>query len=235
MRLIDLTGRRFGRLRVIGRNYEKQSKYVHWNCLCDCGNLSVVDGQNLRSGHTKSCGHCERFEPIGNNAIMCKLPTGRYFIFDAVDTDKVKQHRWTVAESGYVETTSYLKGESVRLRLHRIIVDAPDEMVIDHINGNRWDNRRCNLRIATPMDNSHNHKLFITNSSGYTGVSYEKRRGKYAAYIHVDGRKKHLGYFNDPKTAAKAYDQAAVFYYGEFASPNFKEVPDGEILEMETA
>ena len=222
MKLIDLTGKQFGKLLVLDRNTEKQSKYVHWNCLCECGNRTVVESQNLKTGHTKSCGHCERFELIDNDIIRCILPNKKFFLFDAEDELFVKQHKWTVAKSGYVETTVYDKGEYIRMRLHRILLDVPEGMMVDHINGNRWDNRKSNLRIASNADNIRNHRRFITNTSGYTGVSFVKDRGKYAAYITVNNIKKHLGYFTNPIMASRAYDQAAVFYYGEFARPNFK-------------
>lgn len=235
MKLIDLTGQKFGKLLVMGRNYEKQSKYVHWNCLGDCGNVSVVDGQNLKSGHTKSCGHCERFVKLDDDVMKCVLPDGRFFIFDTADIDLVRQHKWTVASNGYVETTTYDRGVTGRLRLHRLLLDIPKGMFVDHINGNRWDNRRSNLRPATPEDNAHNHKLIKTNTSGYNGVSFDKRRERYEAYICVKRIKKHLGYFDDPVTAARAYDQAAIFYYGEFAKLNLKEEANGEVLEVEKA
>ena len=227
MKLIDIAGQKFGNLLVINRDFTTGNKNVMWKCVCDCGNTTVVDSQNLRSGHTKTCGHCEKFIPIGDETVKCVLPNGRYFLFDSEDLDLVKTHKWSVADSGYVETTGYRQGESERMRLHRIILQPSADSFVDHINGHRWDNRKRNLRIATPAQNAQNHKLSQANTSGYKGVSFEKRRHKYEAYIHVNNKKRHLGYFTDPKTAARAYDRAAVFYYGEFANPNFKEAAYG--------
>ena len=222
MKMINLTGQKFGKLTVADRNLNVKSKRVHWNCLCECGNYTVVDSQNLRSGHTKSCGHCEKFNVLEDGTVMCVLPNGRFFLFDAVDMPLVIRHKWNVADSGYVETSGYNKGKAERHRLHRYILDVPEGMFIDHINGDRWDNRRKNLRFATPKDNAHNHRLAKNSTSGYKGVYFEKRRNKYCAHITVNRKKMHLGYFSDPKTAAMAYDRAAVLYFGEFASPNFR-------------
>ena len=94
---------------------------------------------------------------------------------------------------------------------------------IDHINGNKLDNRRSNLRHVNNQQNHWNREKSKSNTSGYKGVSFDKSRGKYEASIMKDGRKRFLGYFNDPKDAAVAYDNAAFFYFGEYARPNFRE------------
>jgi hypothetical protein len=77
---------------------------------------------------------------------------------------------------------------------------------IDHINGNGLDNRLCNLREVTQQQNCQNQRVPPNhNTSGFMGVSYYKAGNKYSAYINIDGKKKHLGYFNDPEIAHKTY------------------------------
>lgn len=89
---------------------------------------------------------------------------------------------------------------------------------IDHINRVKTDNRIVNLREATNAQNARNRKHTKPNNSGYKGVCLH--HGRYMARIMINGVKKHLGMFSDPVEAAKAYDEAALLYHGEFASTN---------------
>ena len=91
---------------------------------------------------------------------------------------------------------------------------------VDHVNGNGLDNRRANLRQATNQQNSQNRGLSSINTSGYKGVGFDRRRRKWRAYIHVDGRQRHLGYFTTAPEAAAAYDIAAIEHFGDYARTN---------------
>ena len=93
----------------------------------------------------------------------------------------------------------------------------PDRHV-DHINGNRSDNRIANLRLATNSENLCNRRKPRNNTSGYKGVSYVKRYGAYQATIRFDGKNKFLGRFASPEAAADAYRRAALKHHGEFAN-----------------
>ena len=90
---------------------------------------------------------------------------------------------------------------------------------IDHINNISTDNRFCNLREASKAENEYNSKS-KGGSSKYKGVSLYKKTGKWTAQIHINGRKKHLGYFKDEIAAALEYNIAAKKYFGEFAKLN---------------
>ena len=87
---------------------------------------------------------------------------------------------------------------------------------IDHINCIHADNRICNMREATNTQNQRNTKIKKTNKSGYKGVCFHKQHRKWASTICVDGKYRHLGYFENPKDASKAYDAACKKYHGEF-------------------
>lgn len=103
---------------------------------------------------------------------------------------------------------------------HKLIVDYK---LVDHINGNPLDNRRENLRYATPRQNSWNRGRRSDSLTGYKGVT-SRRGGKgFTARIQVEGERKVLGWFKNPVDAAKAYDAAAREYFGEFARVNFPE------------
>ena len=104
--------------------------------------------------------------------------------------------------------------------MHRAVLKAANDMVVDHINHNGLDNRKANLRLATVAQNAWNAERPI-GRSGYRGVSFDKRVGRWRVAICCCGKRKQLGYFSDKHEAAKAYDRAAKKYYGEFASLNF--------------
>ena len=102
-------------------------------------------------------------------------------------------------------------------RLHRVLMKAPDDLVVDHVNGNTLDNRRANLRLATVGQNNANARRFRSNTTGYKGVTYSKRDRKFIAQISHEGRLRSLGYFNTPEEAFAAYVVKARELRGEFA------------------
>lgn len=119
---------------------------------------------------------------------------------------------------GYLITS--VKGRVIKL--HRLIWiyvhgDIPEGIEIDHINGDRQDNRLSNLRLATDQQNAVNAGVRIDNKSGYKGISWHKRIGKWQAQINISGKRVSLGYFNDPKTASNAYRERAQAIHGEYA------------------
>lgn len=92
------------------------------------------------------------------------------------------------------------------------------ELDLDHINRNKWDNRIENLREATASQNIANSRLSSSNSSGFRGVSWNKRLERWHAYICVRGTRKHLGFFETAEDAAAAYAVAAREHFGDFAN-----------------
>ncbi len=124
--------------------------------------------------------------------------------------------------AGYKKKNGYL-AISVNDRqclAHRLVWlwhygDVPDE--IDHINGVRNDNRIENLRSATRLENQWNSAKPVTNTTGFKGVCWNKRVGKYMAQIRINGRQTYLGLFTDPAAAHDAYIAAANKNFGQFA------------------
>ena len=108
-----------------------------------------------------------------------------------------------------------------KISMHRIIISSPDDMQVDHINRNGLDNRRENLRLCTNAQNSRNRGMQKHNTTGFNGVSWRKARRKYQARIIVNGKIFYLGHFTTAEEAAKAWDEAAVKHFGEFANLNF--------------
>jgi len=136
------------------------------------------------------------------------LGSGQFTLVNKVDFQKLSKFRWHKSYYGYA--IRYDHGKVIFM--HRGILNAPKEMKIDHLNCNKLDNRRVNIRICTDSDNMKNRLKQINNSSGFKGVSFYKRTKKWRAYIKRDCKSKHIGYFYLPEIAAKAYDKLAIKY-----------------------
>lgn len=229
MKFIDITGQRFGRLVAIERTEKKGSSgHLYWRCKCDCGNECLVTSSNLRNGSTKSCG-CLNIEKIIERNKIKKLNkynlSNEYgigydcnnseFYFDLEDYDKIKNYTWRVNENGYVETTV----DNKFIKLHRLLMNSPNNLHIDHINGDRSDNRKNNLRIATRSENNKNRKLNKNSTTGIKGVCLLPS-GKYSARIQNNRNRIYIGTFDTIKQASDAYDKKAVELFGEFARLN---------------
>lgn len=143
--------------------------------------------------------------------------------------DRVAQYQWHI--SGRTETNRLYaqrcipaSAKNARTKpLHReIIGEIPKGMDVDHINGDTFDNRRCNLRLATRAQNCANQGISPRNTSGFKGVSLHKcnRILKWRAKLLHNGKRIHIGCFSNPQDAARAYDAAAIRHFGEFAKTN---------------
>lgn len=154
------------------------------------------------------------------------LSKGLFAIVDEQDVDLVMQHRWHAARNakpGYEHyAVSGAGGANPtkfgRLYMHRLILGARHGQFVDHINGIGLDNRRANLRFATPSQNATNR--YVPNSIGYRGV-HRTVGGRYRAGITVNYRRYAKGNFDTAIEAARAYDELALAHHGEFAVLNF--------------
>ena len=136
-------------------------------------------------------------------------------LIDLEDADKVKNYKWRINDKGYV-ITDIVGGLGGKTRLHRLIMDCPDDMVVDHINHNKLDNRKSNLRICTQQQNCTNKSKTSKNTSGAVGVCWEKRRKKWFAQITHNQKNIFLGYYNTKEEATEARKQAEIEYFGEY-------------------
>lgn len=151
-----------------------------------------------------------------------KLTKGKIALVDDDDFGFLNKWKWKY-HLGYAIRRPYegyvdgIKKTSV-LFMHRLINDTPAGMDTDHINGDKLDNRRCNLRTASSGQNKQNRPPF--KGMDYKGVSLDKRNNKWRSYISINGDCKFLGYFKTAAEAALAYNNAAVLLHKEFAYLN---------------
>ena len=153
--------------------------------------------------------------------VMIPLDKGKFAIFDEADAEKVMN--WMAPHSGewvagqaatntwYADRYTY-NPFKVHIRMHVLVAGFTG---VDHVHRNGLDTRRINLRAATPSQNMANRPPFRNNKSGYKGVYWTQ--GRFTAAIKVNYRKICLGRFDDPVEAARAYNEAALEHFGEFA------------------
>lgn len=162
---------------------------------------------------------------------MKKIPLGnrdgikRYALVDNEDFERVSQFKWhSLKESWgtrYAVRVEVTNGARETILMHKFILGVGKGQMVEH-RGVRsgLDNQRKNLRLCTPSQNQAGRKIGENNTTGYKGVIWRKDKGFYYAQIYQDGERFYLGSHDDPKDAAKAYNDAAIALYGEFAFIN---------------
>ena len=238
----DLTGRTFGRLKVLKQVEDyvaPDGRHIdQWLCECNCieNNKIIVIGKSLKSGNTKSCGCLKResvsqigqnnkknndyvlhlMDEYGEYGIGYCTNTNKEFYFDMDDYEKISKHTWieSVDHSGYHFLRSSSAKNDIYISMHCIITSRK---YCDHIDRNPFNNRKINLRSATYAENARNRTKPKNNRSGFIGVFWEKRGNQWCAQITFTGYKKHLGYFNNKTDAVRARLKAEKEYFEEFA------------------
>lgn len=146
-----------------------------------------------------------------------QLTNGKRTLIDECDSD-LDESVWIFHNEGYAH-----KSGSMTTFLHQIVLERKIQRSLhkgelpDHISGDGLDNRRDNLRIATNSQNQANRSAPQNNTSGYKGVHFYKPLQKWVAYIRVNYKRHHLGYFTTPEDAHQAYCKAAKSFFGEYA------------------
>lgn len=141
------------------------------------------------------------------------------FYFDLDDYDLIKKYTWYLNGRGYL--SAHQPKTQKEIRMHRLITNASSDKQVDHINHNRLDNRKENLRLVSSSQNNMNKGRQSNNTSGITGVSYYKRQDVYEAQIQVNYKQIHLGRFKNKEDAIKARKEAEVKYFGEYRYSGF--------------
>lgn len=157
-------------------------------------------------------------------ALRIELSDGRFALIDSSDAEKVLSRTWTLKprddRNGFYAVSPEVRdGKRTQIRMHRFIIDAEPDVLVDHRNGDGLDNRRENIRKCSREQNNRNRRP----GANLKGAHFcgEGRRKPWKALIRVDGKNFYLGHFESEHQAALAYDEAALKYFGEFANLNF--------------
>jgi len=186
-RIINIEGKRFGKL-VVQKlvPIENNKKFKNgWLCKCDCGGEKICQLDALINGFNKSCGECtNNTYEFHEDYVVGYDKNNESFQFDNEAFDIVSKYSWNVDKKTQAVTTNInINNSRKKLLLHKLITNTDKNQVIDHIDGNQRNNLKSNLRNATNQENSCNLKLSKNNTSGITGVWYDKSRDKWVAEI----------------------------------------------------
>ena len=224
MKLQDLKGMVFGEWTVLERDIDKskEKKSSYWFCKCSCGEIKSVRSADLKRGKSLSCGH-SKYDVIADKVSKSRKGKNTYdmsgeygigytilgdkFIFDKEDFDLIKDYYWYIDVRGYVVSSPSRNNNHIKM--HRLIMGNPKECMIDHINRERNDNRKCNLRLADAKLNSHNRSVGKNNKSGYLGVSKEGNKWR------VEISNKYIGAYDTYEEAVEARRKAELEHWGE--------------------
>lgn len=144
-----------------------------------------------------------------------------YAIVDEEDHEKLLAYKWHLSNGYAIKSQNY-----TTISMHKFMLGEIPGKEIDHINGNKLDNRKSNLRFCTRRQNQYNAKPKNTNKSGFKGISWDSTHKKWRAALSVAGRCKFIGNFVDKMEAVKAYNKAVKIYHKEYAWLN--EIPISE-------
>lgn len=229
----DLRGQKMGRLTIIERGPDRiqpsGQRKTRWWCECTCGNTALIATSDLLNNHTQSCGCLQKeatsqarkkynHYELRDGIAYGYTSDGYEFCFDEDDFDLVSPYCWFSGQHGYIQTTIGKRN----VFLHRLVMknELAENLYVDHLNHDPGDNRKCNLRVVSHLENMHNLKLSNKNTSGVTGVYLNKRTGKWYSQIMVGGKTKCLGTYVDFDDAVAARKTAEEKYFGKFSYDN---------------
>ena len=229
MNFENLIDKKYGMLTVKSKA-ENKGKQTAWLCECECKNTVIVTGANLKTGHTKSCG-CLQKEivrqmqkknnkyKIQGNEVFMYTSSGKEFTIDIQDFENIRKYCWH-DDNKYIFTNVFENGKKKRMQLHRLIIQCPKNMIVDHKDGNPLNNKRNNLRICTRAENNRNIALKHNNTSGVTGVDWIEKLHKWRARITYNYKSIHIGYYETINQAMQARVEAEEKYFGQFSRTN---------------
>lgn len=235
----NLSGQKFGRLTVLYRDKNDKTGHTKWICRCDCGkNVSVyrdalLDGRQVSCGchkaellqseeYSESRRNLNQYDLSGMYGIGYCSNSGKEFYFDKEDYDLIKKYTWRDDKNGYIVASTNKNHDNVcSVFLHRIVMGLEDnELQVDHVGHNTYDNRKEYLRIVTRSENESNRAIMKNNKSGVPGVWWDSKDNCWLAYIGKNNKRIKLGSFSDFNEAVSARKIAEEKYFGEHSYDN---------------
>ena len=231
---VDLTGQKIGRWTVLER--VEDTSYLAfprktWHCICECGTHSNIAETKLINNKNPdySCGCTRNYKgierTINNNEVVfyddyveIKLCNDKSTFVDIDMYETIKDDHWTFSSDGYAVSSS---GRFKFKRLHRVIIGCEDDksIIVDHIDRDKLNNRRSNLRTVTDHENGINQSKRKDNKSGIIGVCWWDRDQNWLAQIKYNYKRYFLGYYNNFDDAVKARLRAELKYFGKDFAP----------------
>ena len=190
----------------------------------EAGSLSIVQPGDVCRRFRKRREKPFRLKPPrppSDDVRYIPLTKGLFAIVDAADYERVSRYKWCATGSG-CRAYACRSVNGKQLSMHRFLMNPSKGMVVDHIDGNRLNNRRSNLRVCTVQQNVWNSRP-KGKSSRYKGVCRDKDKKKWVVYVRRDGHNWYMGRFDVEIEAARAYDRKAFELFGEYAWLNFPE------------
>lgn len=150
-----------------------------------------------------------------------KLTKNKKAIIDNEDFEWLNKYKWHAGNKGYAIHSEWINNKSSSIYMHRFILQKhnlyKNSLEIDHINRNKLDNRKCNLRLCTDSQNKANIEKLYKNTSGYKGVHWNKSHNKWEAKINFNNKNIFLGYFENKEDAGNKYIKKSKELYKEFS------------------
>lgn len=235
----DLTGQKFGKLTVIEQVRKPTNNQLAWLCQCDCGNTHITISYSLTHGLCKSCGcigdgianYNKQRKEIRKNIYSLDGEYGigytykkEMFYFDLEDYDQIKDYQWSINNQGYV-ISKEINNNKKTIFMHRLVMGVKDRnILVDHIYHNKADNRKSQLRLVNPQQNSANNiAIRKNNTSGHKGVYWHEPAQKWEVLIQYDNHLYNLGLYANIEDAVEARKKAELKYFGEY---RYRENPE---------
>lgn len=154
-----------------------------------------------------------KIQSMSNGTTEMETKKGVRIKIDEDDVQELQKYNWYIGSHGYAMASV----EGKHRLMHRVILSAPPHLQVDHINGNRLDNRKNNLRLCTQQENKYNSKNRWDSTTGLRGVMWDKRRKKYLVQVRASKKIVYSKRFSDIKEAVTARNEVVKKYHGEFA------------------
>ena len=208
-KIIEMVGKRFERLIVVGESGRDKHGNALWKCLCNCGNIKIIIGKSLRRGITKSCG-CLNIEKATKHG-LCKTTVYNSWLamIARCNNPNNKNYKY-YGGRGITICDRWVNFEN----FFEDMGDRPDALTLERKNNNLGYSKE-NCKWATKTEQARNRRIFKNNKTGCRGIYWHKRDKKYQVDIKSNNKRIHIGSYDSLKQAATERKKAEQKYWGQ--------------------